>query len=101
MEPLAMEEVRKVNAERGTRNAGWVGGLFAWCLAGCVGTESFLQWSEQKPSVEPCQVVAAWNPAVVSTPDPVHGKWGTPNPGLAGRIYLFGPEIAAPLLGNG
>jgi hypothetical protein len=40
-----------------------------------------------------------WNPSVVFTPDPVHD--GKANPGLAGRIYLFGPEIGCPMLGNG
>jgi hypothetical protein len=44
-------------------------------------------------------VVATWNPSVVFVPDSVHD--GKLNPGLAGRIYMFGPEIGCPLLGNG
>jgi hypothetical protein len=106
MEPL----LRKWSAQSGARRAKAKGKSlsalcalrFALCvfLTGCTGTGSFLQWSEQpKPYGEPCRVVAAWNPAVVYTPDPVHD--GTPNPGLAGRIYLFGPEIGCPMLGNG
>src|SRR5262249_51219848 len=70
---------------------------FSFLLTGCVSTGSFLQWNQ--PTVQPCRVVAAGNPAVVLTPDPAHD--GTPNPGLAGRIYLFGPEIGCPVLGNG
>jgi hypothetical protein len=46
-------------------------------------------------------VVAAWKPAVIFTPDPVHQPWGAANPGLAGRVYLFGPEIGCPMLGHG
>ena len=111
MEPLAMEKVKRPN-EKGKRPNGderftrfrrdrfsFFLFPFSLFLAGCVGTDSFLQWGEEKPSVEPCRVVAAWNPAVVSTADPMHG--GAENPGLAGRIYLFGPEIGAPLLANG
>lgn len=106
MEPLA----GKRSAERGARSATYCGlnvsarcalrsALCALALTGCAGTSSFLEWGEQKPYGEPCRVVAAWNPAVVSVPDPVHD--GRPNPGLAGRIYLFGPEIGCPMLGNG
>jgi hypothetical protein len=106
-----MEALSKMrSAERGARSANYRGRFlsalctlrFAVCafsLAGCVETSSFLQWGEPKPYGEPCRVVAAWNPAVVYTPDPVHD--GTPNPGIAGRIYLFGPEIGCPMLGNG
>lgn len=103
MEPLSRETVRAQSTERKARE--WASfrsftlGALAFCLAGCVSTSSFLHWTEQKPYGEPCRVVAAWNPAVVSTPDPVHD--GTPNPGLAGRIYLFGKEIGCPMLGNG
>jgi hypothetical protein len=45
------------------------------------------------------QVVATWNNQVLFAPDPVHG--GRLSPGLAGRLYLFGPEIACPLEGDG
>jgi hypothetical protein len=46
-----------------------------------------------------CQVVATWNHEVIFAPDPIHG--GTPTPGLAGRLYLFGPEISYPLVEEG
>jgi hypothetical protein len=38
-------------------------------------------------------------PNVVYTPDPAHG--GQSAPGLAGRLYLFGPEIDVPMAGDG
>jgi hypothetical protein len=71
----------------------------AFCLTGCVGTGSFLHLGAEQPVIEPCRVLAVWNPGVVFTPDPVHD--GTPTAGLAGRIYTFGTEITYPMLGNG
>jgi hypothetical protein len=44
-------------------------------------------------------VVATWNNRVVYAADPVHG--GTSTPGLAGRVYLFGPQVDNPLAGDG
>jgi hypothetical protein len=46
-----------------------------------------------------CQVVATWTPEVLFSPDPT--KRGAPTPGIAGRVYLFGPEVKTPLVGNG
>jgi hypothetical protein len=40
-----------------------------------------------------------WQPCVRYAPDPAHG--GAPIPGLAGRLYLFGPEVGFPLVGDG
>ncbi len=68
-------------------------------LAGCVGMDSFLNVVGEAHDSVPCQVVATWNPGVVKTPDPVHD--GEPAPGLVGRIYLFGAEVGAPLVGDG
>jgi hypothetical protein len=67
--------------------------------AGCVGTGSFLNSASEKPTGNVCQVLVTWNPEVVFTPDPTHG--GTPAPGIAGRLYLFGSEIDRPLTGDG
>jgi len=67
-------------------------------LAGCVTMDSFLNVAGEAPDI-PCQVVATWNPGVVKTPDPTHD--GELTPGLVGRIYLFGSEIGAPLIGDG
>jgi hypothetical protein len=46
-----------------------------------------------------CQIATSWNHQVVFAPDPTHN--GTPTPGLAGRLYLFGPEISFPLVEEG
>ncbi len=110
MEPLfkakitsARRRARSADGHKGQRYAfcSWRSGLCAltFCLAGCVGTGSFLHLGPEQPVAEPCRVLAVWNPEVVFTPDPVHA--GTPNPGLAGRIYTFGPTIGYPMLGNG
>jgi hypothetical protein len=66
---------------------------------GCVETESFVRSFHHEAAPAPCQLVATWYPEVVFTPDPAHG--GMPGPGLAGRLYLFGPEVGAPLIGDG
>ena len=93
MEPLAMEKIARMRILRSALC------VLAFCLAGCVSTGSFLHLGGAMPCPEPCRIVAVWNPGVVFTPDPVHN--GTPNPGLAGRIYMFGPEIGYPMIGNG
>jgi hypothetical protein len=71
----------------------------AFCPAGCITTGSFLLPGTTRPAADVRQVVVAWNPEVVFTPDPTHG--GEPTPGVAGRLYLFGPEIDRPLVGDG
>jgi len=68
-------------------------------LAGCVSTSSFVHVGDDKPTGNACHVVATWSPEVAFAPDPAHG--GTPGPGLVGRMYLFGPEIDYPLVGDG
>jgi hypothetical protein len=81
---------------------GWsavlAGGLLA-LAAGCIGTRPFtvLEGSKENPPVH--QVAATWQPNVIYTPDPAHG--GTPIPGLAGRLYLFGPEFGHPMISEG
>jgi hypothetical protein len=72
---------------------------FSFGAAGCVETMPFLVTHHMAPAVPVCQVVAAWCPEVVSTPDP--SKGGAPVRGLAGRVYLFGQEVGAPLAGDG
>jgi hypothetical protein len=79
--------------------------LAACCLllallltSGCVSLGSYLS-PGGPPKGAVCQVVATWNSKVVTADDPVHG--GTPTPGLAGRVYLFGPQIDFPLVGDG
>jgi hypothetical protein len=66
--------------------------------AGCA-TLDLLGCADGPPTGVVHQVAAAWNNQVIFTPDPVHG--GTPTPGLAGRLYLFGPEMGHPFAGDG
>jgi hypothetical protein len=40
-----------------------------------------------------------WQNKIAYAADPTHG--GRMNPGLAGRLYLFGQEIKYPMTGNG
>jgi hypothetical protein len=67
-------------------------------FAGCVTLDSstFVRKAGPPPV---CQVVATWYPEVIFTADPAHN--GEPSPGLGGRIYLFGPEVSCPLVGDG
>src|SRR5262245_31497220 len=67
--------------------------------AGCVTLGPLLPGSDLTAGTSPFQVVAWWSNQVMWTPDPTHG--GAPTPGLAGRVYLFGPEIDFPLVGDG
>jgi hypothetical protein len=75
------------------------GCLLALALsAGCIGTRPFFV-VENKEGPPVCHVMTSWEPRVLYTPDPTHG--GTPTPGLAGRLYLFGSMIGQPLVGDG
>ena len=47
----------------------------------------------------PCQIVTTWMNEVQYAPDVVHD--GVPTPGLVGRVYLFGPAIDFPQVGDG
>jgi hypothetical protein len=68
-------------------------------LSGCTHLDT-VDWSGKLGGSEPvCQVVATWTPEVMFSPDPTKG--GAPQPGLAGRVYLFGSEVKTPLVGNG
>ena len=52
------------------------------------------------PPVGPVhQVHATWDNRVIVTPDAVNQ--GQPLPGIAGRLYLFGPDLGHPVKGNG
>jgi hypothetical protein len=73
--------------------------LVAILEEGCVTPNSFLSSGEDIPTNQVCQAVVAWYPEVIFTPDPTHR--GQPTPGIAGRVYLFGPEIDSPLTGDG
>jgi len=101
MEPLPMEKVARTT-EKGKRNPStFVLCLlpFALCMAGCVGTGAFVLPGVDKLAPVPCEVVVAWNPEVLSRPDPANR--GMPTPGLGGRMYLFGEGNDCPLAGDG
>ena len=73
--------------------------LFCSLAAGCASMGSSLSSSDAAPTGAVCQAVACWDNHVMYAPDPVHN--GMPTPGLAGRMYLFGPEIGTSLIGDG
>jgi hypothetical protein len=73
--------------------------LLPFTLCGCVGMESFVLPGVDKLGATPCEVVVAWNPEIISRPDPAHR--GAPTPGLGGRMYLFGEGTDCPLTGDG
>jgi hypothetical protein len=70
-------------------------------LSGCVGTEMNLlnSSSSPPPPCTPCQVVASWQRQVFYPPDTAHGGVGSPT--LAGRVYLYGPQVDMPTTGDG
>jgi hypothetical protein len=51
------------------------------------------------PATKPSQVVVAWQNWIGSGPDPANG--GRPTPVLTGRMYLFGPRLDYPIIGEG
>lgn len=72
------------------------------CMAGCVTlggpVASWPGW-DRPVKGEVCQVMALWADGVVVQPDPMND--GTPTPGLAARIYLFGQNLDKPLIADG
>jgi hypothetical protein len=85
------------------RGAGKQGGLAAALLmaaltVGCATTAEFFGKTEgEGPAVG--QVACSWQNAVRFVPDPTRN--GAPNAGLAGRMYLFDPELTKPVEGDG
>jgi hypothetical protein len=73
--------------------------LLPLLLSGCVTLGSHVA-EGPPPSVEaPCQLVATWMPRAVQGVDVVHA--GRMAVGVAGRVWLFGPDAATPLVGDG
>jgi len=92
-----------VQAERLILRAGGRGGLVAALLlaalaAGCATTEEYFARAKD-PQAGVGQIVCAWENAVRFVPDPA--RQGAPNPGLAGRLYLFDQDLANLLEGDG
>lgn len=73
--------------------------LLLAAASGCVTWKSLTTGPDIAPRGTVCQVVATWDAEVRIVPDSANG--GKPTPGLAGRLYLFGPEIKHPLVGDG
>ena len=67
-------------------------------LAGCVGMDTNPPAAIPTAGA-PCQLVANCRPDIYFAPDPAHG--GVERPTLFGRIYLFGPEVGNPMIGDG
>jgi hypothetical protein len=98
---------------------GWLGLALGALTTGCVLTQQGGPLADQAPvgsqgqaprattappgpksSAQPvCQVVAFWHPGVRYVADIAHGAQSAP--GLAGRVYLFGPELGDTLVGDG
>jgi hypothetical protein len=47
----------------------------------------------------PSNIATYWQTNIAFAADPTHG--GTPNPGFAGRLYLFGDHLGYPMTGDG
>jgi hypothetical protein len=69
--------------------------------AGCAVTEGFTCKDDSKPPPpgSPCQISTLWQNRIARAADPIRG--GQMNAGLAGRLYLFGPEIKKPMTATG
>jgi hypothetical protein len=83
------------------RLLGWAA-LLPLACCGCVTTMGEKTPGPNEPPIpteQPCQVVAWWQPQVRFSPDPA--RQGANNAGLAGRVYLFGQEMAWPLIADG
>ena len=62
-------------------------------------TDSSLESGDKPPAPgRPCEIVATWQNDVAYAADPTHG--GAMNPGLAGRLYIFG-RSHLPMVGEG
>lgn len=72
---------------------------FVLAHCGCVVTQPFGGLLPSHAVEAPAQVVVAWNNKIMYVPDPANN--GVPAPGLCGRVYLFGPIPAVPLVGDG
>jgi hypothetical protein len=69
-------------------------------VAGCAAPTDLLPGLGDAPPTGPvAQISTAWHDQVVFAPDPVRN--GMMAPGLAGRLYLFGPKMGFPLAGDG
>lgn len=85
-----------------TGKAAFVWSVLALSLAGCVTTENWIS-ARKASSTAPkgttvSEVSMIWKGLAV-TQDSLNG--GRPLPGIAGRMYLIGPDLGTPLLCDG
>jgi hypothetical protein len=74
------------------------GGLLL--TSGCAAvSDSILPGGDGPPTGKVAQVSAIWHNEVIRSPD--QANKGQMIPGLAGKIYLFGPNSGQPLASNG
>jgi hypothetical protein len=71
--------------------------LAALACAGCLG-RNFSKKEPLKPAIHG-QLVSTWDNKVAFAPD--FSRGGAVMPGLVGRVYLFGPDLAVPYIGDG
>jgi hypothetical protein len=73
--------------------------VIGFVLPGCVSTGGKQPPPEQPPVAAVHQVQSLWQGRIVTTADVVHQ--GAQLPGLAGRVYLLGPDLANGVKGKG
>ena len=93
------EELSVTAGRGGARPLAGAAVLALLLTAGCTALDPFVANGDVPPGGAVYQVIATWKNEVVFAPDPAHA--GTPAPGLAGRMYLFGPQVDFPLQGDG
>lgn len=100
MEAIQQRMGQRVTLRQSVRRTAAVG-AWVWLVVatGCVGINTLVNPSTTPPAGHVCQIVTTWNREVVFPPDTTHN--GAPTPTLTGRLYLFGPEIGVPLVGDG
>jgi len=70
-----------------------------FCTGCATTTGDLLPGGNAATTGKVAQVSTLWHNQVIFAPDPMHN--GEMTPGIAGRVYLFGPNIREPLVGSG
>ncbi|MCE9530041.1 MAG: hypothetical protein K8T89_02715 [Planctomycetes bacterium] len=95
MEPLRTKQISRIN--RRTALAGMA--CAALAPLGCFALGKTSIHKEEPKAGQQGRLVSAWENKIVYAPDASRG--GETIPGLTGRVYLFGPDLNAPYLGDG
>lgn len=72
--------------------------MAAFAPVACL-SKHFARKEEAKPVAQQGRLVSAWENKVTYAPDTSRG--GAVFPGLNCRVYLFGPDMAVPIVGDG